>query len=173
MGYTLLEGLMMGTRCGDLDPAIVFLLQEKEGLSTDEIDMLLNKQSGLKGTCGSNDMRDILQRCEKGDTLAILARDAFVHRIRRYLGAYLAELPQCHAIIFTGGIGENSAEIRNIVCKDLEHIGIVINQQKNNNHPLNTNFNISQDSFTIKIFAQPTDEELMIAQKTVEVLLDI
>jgi len=172
MGYTPLEGLMMGTRCGDLDPAIVFLLQEKEGLSTDEIDLLLNKQSGLKGICGSNDMRDILQRCENNDKLAILARDAFVHRIRRYLGAYVAEIPNCNAIIFTGGIGENSAKIRELVCKDLSHLGINLDLDKNNTRPLGADFQISQKSSSVKIFAQPTDEELMIAQKTIEVLLN-
>ncbi|MGI9343375.1 MAG: acetate/propionate family kinase, partial [Gammaproteobacteria bacterium] len=119
MGMTPLEGLVMGTRCGDLDPAIVFFLARETGLDNDALESLLNRDSGLKGICGVNDMREVLRRVEDGDERAELAIDIYAYRIKKYIGAYCAALGRIDAIVFTAGIGENSPDIRSRACSGL------------------------------------------------------
>ncbi len=169
MGLTPLEGLIMGTRCGDIDPAIIFYLSRATGMSNDELESLLNKQSGLKGICGENDMREVLRRSASGDASARLAVDMFAYRIKKYLGAYFAVLGGADAVVFTAGVGENSPEIRARCCEGLEHLGIKIDSAKNearHDGPVE----IQQDEGNVKILVVPTDEELEIAQETVETL---
>lgn len=165
MGFTPLEGLVMGTRCGDLDPALVGIICEKENLTWDDIDNLMNKDSGLKGICGKSDMRDILSDARNGNKSARLARDIFVHRIKKYIGSYLAVLNGADAIIFTGGIGENSTEIRNLCLSDLDNLNIFLDEQKNRQPDLH-NHAIHKANSRTQILVIPTDEEWMIANKT-------
>jgi acetate kinase len=167
MGFTPLEGLIMGTRCGDLDPAIVFYLENEADLSTKEVDKLLNKQSGLKGICGINDLREIEEKASSGDAKAKLAIEMMVTRIKKYVGAYAALLGRVDAIIFTGGIGEHSKLIRKLVCEGLdESIGAEIDLKKNEENEMI----ISKDGSNIAILVTPTNEELEIANQTVEVI---
>jgi acetate kinase len=161
MGFTPLEGLIMGTRSGDLDPAIIFYLCQKLNLSITKIDTMLNKQSGLKGICGSNDMREILDLIKKGDKKASLALEMFIYRIKKYIGSYVAVIGKVDALIFTGGIGEHVPIVRQKVCQGLEDgLGIVIDLNKNLQ---NNSSKISLDNSKIKIFIIPTNEELFIA----------
>lgn len=170
MGYTPVEGLVMGTRCGDLDPALVTLLQEKQGLSTDDIDTLLNKAAGLKGLCGMNDMRDILAAvATDGDEAAELALDVFCYRIRKYVGAYLAVLGgDVDGIIFTAGIGEHADEVRYRALQGLSNLGIDIDEMANREGQTV----ISTGESRIPVLIMPTDEALKIAQHTLSVLDD-
>ena len=123
MGLTPLEGLVMGTRCGDIDPAIHFYLCRNAGMDTNTLDALFNRQSGLLGICGVNDMREIHRLAGEGDAKAELAIRIFCHRLKKYLGAYYAELGRVDAVVFTGGIGENDADVRGRTCADLERPG--------------------------------------------------
>ncbi len=172
MGMTPLEGLIMGTRSGDIDPAIIFYLGRKTGLSQDEIEALLNKRSGLKGICGVNDMREIAQLADKGDAPARLAIEMYCYRIKKYIGAYSAVLGDVDALVFTGGIGENAADIRARSCEGLSKMGIEVDQNKNN---LKTNGirGIQSDKSSVSILVIPTDEELEIAEQTVEKIKSI
>ena len=167
MGMTPLEGLIMGTRSGDLDPAIIFYLGRKTGLSPDEIEALLNKHSGLKGICGINDMREIAQLANKGDGSARLAIEMYCYRIKKYIGAYHAVLGQVDALVFTAGIGENAADIRLRSCEGLSNLGIEIDENINS---LKTNGirEIKSNKSSVNILVVPTDEELEIAEQTVE-----
>ncbi|MBT3192847.1 MAG: acetate kinase, partial [Verrucomicrobia bacterium] len=131
MGMTPLEGLIMGTRCGDIDPAIIFYLGRVTGLSPDEIEARLNKESGLRGICGAGDMREVISRKEAGDEQAALAHDMVAYRIKKYLGAYYAVLGRVDAVVFTAGIGENVHCIRAKVCEGLENLGIEFDPDKN------------------------------------------
>jgi acetate kinase len=167
MGLTPLEGLVMGTRCGDLDPAVHFYLAREAGLSMEEVEALLNKQSGLKGICGVNDMREILRLAESGDRQAQLAIDLYCYRIKKYIGAYFAVLGQVDALVFTGGIGENAALIRSRSCEDLAGLGIKIDN-KNNESNSGKCFEIQGTKSAIKILVIATNEELEIARQTVE-----
>jgi acetate kinase len=167
MGLTPLEGLIMGTRCGDLDPAIAFYLARRMGSSNEEMESLLNHQSGLKGICGANDMREILRLASGGNPRAQLAIDMFCYRIKKYLGAYFAVLGRVDAIVFTGGIGENAAAIRKQCCDDLAGLGIFVDDPKNEGSS-DKLFEIQPDGCPIKILVIPTDEELEIARQTVE-----
>ncbi len=169
MGMTPLAGLVMGTRCGDIDPAIHPYLMQNTGMNAEELDAVLNKKSGLKGLCGVNDMRDIHAARAKGDKAAQLAFDVFAHRIRSYLGAYYAVLGRVDAVIFTAGIGENDNHCREAVCKDLDHLGIAINLEKNNTRSGDVR-NISADGSRIPVLVVPTNEELAIAKATLKVL---
>jgi len=166
MGMTPLEGLIMGTRSGDLDPAIIFYLGRKTGFSPDEIETLLNKNSGLKGICGVNDMREIAQLAEKGDAPARLAIEMYCYRIKKYIGAYYTVLGQVDALVFTAGIGENAADIRLRTCTGLSGLGIEVDENKNN---LKTNGvqEIQSTKSSVSILVIPTDEELEIAEQTV------
>jgi acetate kinase len=169
MGLTPLEGLIMGTRCGDIDPAVHFYLMRQTGMSADEIEKLLNSRSGLKGICGMNDMRQIQQKAEAGDERAMLALDMFCYRVRKYTGAYSAALSGIDAIVFTGGIGENSAMVRERTCSDLDNLGISIDQKKNKVVSGKIS-EIQQDGAAIKIMVIATDEELEIARQTIETI---
>lgn len=169
MGLTPLEGLIMGTRSGDIDPAIHFYLMRQTGLSADEVEKLLNSQSGLKGICGMNDMRQIHQKAEAGDDRAQLALDMFCYRVRKYIGAYRAAIGRTDAILFTGGIGENSALVRERTCSGLDNLGISLDLKKNKAVSGRIS-EIQQDGASIKIMVIATDEELEIARQTIETI---
>lgn len=163
MGMTPLEGIMMGTRCGDLDPAIVFYLN-RTGLSNEAIDTALNKQSGLKGLCGENDMRTVHEMAKAGDELARLALAMYSYRIKKYIGAYFAVLGHVDALIFTGGIGEHDAWLRAQCCAQLNVLGIAIDQGKNTLAKGELS-EVNQSAFALKVLVIETNEELEIAQQ--------
>ncbi|PIW69354.1 MAG: acetate kinase [Ignavibacteriales bacterium CG12_big_fil_rev_8_21_14_0_65_30_8] len=170
MGFTPLEGLLMGTRSGDIDPSIITFLMGKEGLTLYEVNTLLNKHSGLMGVSGiSSDMREILSALEEDNKKAQFAFDIFCYRIKKYLGSYSAAMGGLDAFVFTGGIGENSAKIRKEVCTDLEFIGIEIDEERNNTK----NKIISTESSRVKVFCLPTNEELVIATDTEKIISNI
>ena len=168
MGMTPLEGLVMGTRCGDIDPAIVNLIATKEGLSIDEVEALLNTQSGLLGISGlTNDMRVLLKKVQGGDDpRARLAIEVFCYRARKYIGAFLACMGGADAVVFTGGIGENSPDIRARICEGLEWAGLKIDEDSNK-QMVGLEGQISTDDSSLHAFVIPTDEELLIARDTV------
>jgi len=169
MGLTPLEGLVMGTRSGDIDPAIVDFIGAKEGLSAHEVDTLLNKQAGLLGISGlTNDMRELLAEAhENNDRRARLAIDIFCYRARKYIGAYLAAVGGADAVIFTGGIGENSSEVREKICEGLEWLGLDLDTERNAQHQHGREGLISKDGSRLAAYVIPTDEELLIARDTV------
>ena len=166
MGMTPLEGLIMGTRSGDIDPAIIFYLASQAGYASDKIESLLNKQSGLKGICGVNDMREIGQLADKGDKTAKLAIEMYCYRIKKYIGAYFAVLGRVDALVFTGGIGENAAAIRSRCCEGLSRLGIEVDD-KINGRQTHGILAIQSETATIQILVIPTNEELEIAEQTV------
>jgi acetate kinase len=168
MGFTPLEGLVMGTRSGDLDPAIIDYISAKEGLSAQEVETLLNKQSGLLGISGlTNDMRELLAEAhEHDDRRARLAIEIFSYRAKKYIGAYLAAMNGADAIIFTGGIGENSAEVRALICDGLEWMGLELDEERNGSHTDGREGLISRDGSRLAAYVIPTDEELLIARDT-------
>ncbi|GAB4315407.1 MAG: acetate kinase [Candidatus Zixiibacteriota bacterium] len=175
MGFTPLEGLMMGTRAGDIDPSIIEYLTIKEGMTLREIDTLLNKQSGLLGISGlTGDMRDLLaEEAENQDRRSRLAIEIFCRRVRKYIGAYYADLGNAQAIIFTGGIGENSPAIRQRICNGLESLGLKIDHERNNSAiGGQADKQISTDDSTFHAYMIPTNEELLIARDTVRVIKD-
>ena len=174
MGFTPLEGLVMGTRCGDVDPSLVEHVALKEGMSLREMGTLLNKQSGLFGVSGlTSDMRDLLdEEREHGDRRATLAIDLFVRRVKHYVGAYLAELGGAEAIVFSGGIGENSPEVRRRVCHGLGWLGIELDPARNAALPPGTEGEVGVGGARVRIAVIPTDEERMIARETAAVLAD-
>ncbi len=172
MGMTPLEGLVMGTRSGDIDPAVIEYLMLKEGLSIQELDALLNRQSGLIGISGlTNDMRDLLaEEKEHDDRRARLAIDMFVSRVRKYIGAYLAVLGGAQAVVFSGGIGENSADIRRRICEGMEWCGLRLDPDKNESAVGGVEAEISASDATLRSYVIPTDEELLIARDTVRLV---
>ncbi|HTR20690.1 MAG TPA: acetate kinase [Gemmatimonadales bacterium] len=174
MGLTPLEGLVMGTRSGDLDPSILDLLHHKEGMSFEEVDNLMNKHSGLLGLSGlTNDMRELLEEASTNhDRRAQLAIDIFCLRVRKYLGAYLARMNGADAILFTGGIGENAAEIRRRICSDLSFFGIALDQAKNAAMVNGQEGEIGAADSRLRLFVIPTNEELLIARDTVRCVQD-
>ncbi len=170
MGMTPLEGLMMGTRSGDIDPAIIPYLTRTHALSLDDIDTLLNKESGLKGICGTNDMREVLEKVAKKDKQATLALEMYIYRILKYIGAYTIVLGRVDAIVFTGGIGEHAAELRERVCKRLSTaLDLQIDPIKNRKK-LRGNREIQKDNSQIKLLVIPTNEELEIVLQTQNIL---
>ncbi|MGO1255594.1 MAG: acetate/propionate family kinase [Microbacterium gubbeenense] len=169
MGFTPLEGLVMGTRTGDLDPAILLHLQRRAQLSTDEIDDLLNKKSGLVGLAGANDMRDLTSRAEAGDDRAQLAIDVYTHRLRAYAGAYLAQLGGADVVSFTAGIGENVAHIRASALRGLEFAGVRVDPDRNSSVRRGAITRISTDDSRVAVLVVPTDEEVEIARQTLAV----
>ncbi|MDL2316494.1 acetate kinase [Desulfovibrio sp. OttesenSCG-928-A18] len=169
MGMTPLAGVVMGTRCGDIDPAIHAYLGRQTGMGLEDIDSLLNRKSGMKGICGMNDMRDIHAARKKGDARAQLAFDMFCHSIRKYIGAYYAVLGRVDAIVFTAGIGENDPESRAAICKDLEAMGIVIDPAKNEKRFDNAR-SISPVGVKVRVLVVPTNEEIVIAGATAALL---
>jgi acetate kinase len=170
MGLTPLEGLIMGTRSGDLDPAIIHYIYANCGLGPDEIDTLLNKESGLKGITGENDLRIIEENFLKGDPRAKLALQMYTYRIKKYIGAYLAILGKLDAIVFTAGVGENSPIIREMTLRQLGHLGILLDDTKNNIGRKDDVLELSQDDASIKILVIPTDEELEMSLQTVQLV---
>jgi acetate kinase len=169
MGMTPLEGLVMGTRSGDIDPAIIDYLAIKEGLSVTQLDTMLNKQSGLIGISGlTNDMRELLEEAhEKNDRRARLAIEIFCYRARKYIGAYLAAMGGADAIVFTGGIGENAAEVRALICEGLQWAGLEIDAERNAGCSGGCEGLISTEGSRLAAYTIPTDEELLIARDTV------
>jgi acetate kinase len=169
MGMTPLAGLIMGTRCGEIDPGICVHLQTALGLKAGELDDLLNKKSGLKGICGVNDMRDIHRRRAAGDPLARLAFEMFVYGVKKYIGAYAAALGRIDALVFTAGIGENDPEVRRECCEGLDMLGIRIDPVRN--------FAAGRDARPIhaadgrvQVLVIPADEELEIARQTADAI---
>ena len=165
MGLTPLEGLVMGTRCGDIDPAIVTFLMNKKNLSVSEIDNLMNKKSGVLGISGvSSDFRDIEDAANKGNHRAQLALDKFAYTVRKYIGSYAAVMCGVDVVVFTAGLGENSASARKLICEGLECLGVSIDDDKNNIRGKEAE--ISKDNSAVKVFVIPTNEEVMIARDT-------
>jgi len=162
MGFTPLEGLIMGTRSGDIDPAILPYLARMNDMSMTELDTMLNKESGLKGICGNNDMRKVDEMAQEGDDHAKLALEMFHYRIKKYIGAYFAVLGRVDCLIFTGGIGENDINVRKNSCSNLENFGIIIDETKNNQRAKKV-IEISTRESKVKVLAIPTNEELEIA----------
>jgi acetate kinase len=172
MGFTPLEGLVMGTRSGDVDPAVLDFVAHKEGLSLGEVEALLNKQSGLLGISGlTNDMRELLAEAdEHDDRRARLAIEVFCYRARKYLGAYLAALDGADAVIFTGGIGENAPAVRARVCEGVRWAGVELDAGRNDATVGGSEGKISSDASRLEVWVLPTDEELLIARDSVRVV---
>lgn len=163
MGFTPLAGLMMGTRCGDIDPSIIPFLQNEKNLSANDMDKLMNAESGFKGITGfSSDTRDIISEAEKGNDRAKLALDMFASRVKQTIGAYAAELDGVDVLIFTAGIGENSSVIREMVCENLTFLGIELDPQMNQKN----NRRISTETSKVEVLVVETNEELMIVRDT-------
>lgn len=175
MGMTPLEGLVMGTRSGDLDPALLDMIASKEGLSLTEVESMLNKQSGLLGISGlTHDMRELLAEArENNDRRASLAMEIYAYRVRKYIGAYLAGMGGADGIIFTGGVGENSAEIRAQVCTGLEWMGLSLDGKANTQTVNGAEGAISTADSRLAAWVIPTDEELMIARDTARLVLGL
>ena len=169
MGLTPLEGLVMGTRSGDVDPAIPAYLTRELGMSTDEIDRALNTASGLKGLAGENDFRELSRLRAQGDERADLAFDVYCHRIRKYVGAYYAVLGTVDAVVFTAGVGEHSADVRAASLSGLERLGITIDDDRNN-APSAGARRISTGDSEVAVFVVPTNEEWQIARETLSVV---
>jgi acetate kinase len=165
MGLTPLAGLVMGTRSGDVDPALPFFLADRLGMSLGQIDDLLNRESGMKGLCGQSDMRDILAKRAAGDRRAKLAVEVYAYRVKKYIGAFLAVLGRPDALVFTAGVGENSPEIRALCCRGLEELGIAVDGGRNNLAGKEAVDVASRES-RVRILVIPTNEELKIAQET-------
>jgi acetate kinase len=165
MGLTPLEGLLMGTRTGDMDPAVVLYIMDKDKLSPQEMNTLLNSKSGIKGVSGiSNDMRQVIAKAKEGDARAKLALDMFDYRLIKYIGSYVAAMGGCDAVVFTGGIGENDAAMRARVLEPLQFIGIDMDPARNSSDAKEKV--ITRDGSRISVWVVPTNEELMIARKT-------
>jgi acetate kinase len=176
MGLSPLEGLVMGTRSGDLDPAVVFHLVRHAGMSLDEVDTLLNKRSGLLGLCGDNDLREIERRARDGDEAAELALEVYTYRIRKYLGAYTAALGGLDVVVFTAGVGENQPIVRERVCGDLELFGIALDADRNRTADTAAAPDgvvpIHADTSRVAVLVVATDEEREIAEQTRAALVD-
>ena len=171
MGFTPLAGVVMGTRCGDIDPAIVKFIAEAEGMTIAEVDSLLNKQSGVQGISGvSSDFRDLEAAQAEGNERAALALDMFVESVRKFIGSYMVKMGGVDAIIFTAGIGENTPVMRDAITKNLEVFGIKVDAEKNAKAIRGAQMDISAADSKVKILVVPTNEELMIAKETLELL---
>jgi len=166
MGFTPLQGLMMGTRSGDVDPAIITFLCKKLKKKPEEITSILNKESGLLGIDGYSDVRTIHEKALKGNKKCILGLDMFAYRVTEYIGSYIGIMKKVDAIVFTGGIGEGAHYLRELICKHLENVGIKLDKRKNKQHSTT----ISAKNSKIKVLVIPTNEELMIAQETKEII---
>ncbi len=172
MGHTPLEGLVMGTRCGDLDPALVLHIMKKENLTIDEMDTLLNKKAGILGISQwSSDQRDLEdgypeQNIKNNKPLGNLALEIFAYRVRKYIGAYMAVINGCDALVFTAGVGENSPIIRDLVCRDMDFLGVKLDPEKNKKTWRGAEGDISTDDARVRTLVVPTNEELVIAEDT-------
>ncbi len=172
MGFTPLDGLMMGTRCGSIDPALVPFIMEKENLSVSEINSYLNKKSGFLGISGvSSDCRDLCAAIDAGNRRAKLALDIFCYQIKKYIGAYSAAMGGLDAIVFTAGIGENTEIVRKLACEGLEYLGVELDENINDHvsRPVSTTC-LSKDTSRVKIYLIPTNEEYVIASDTAEIV---
>ena len=170
MGFTPLEGLIMGTRCGDVDPAMVLFIMEKEGLSPHECDMLMNHECGLIGVSGiSSDMRDLITAYKEGNNRARLALQMYTYRIRKYIGMYSASMNGVDVIVFTGGIGENAALIRSMCCNNMEYLGIDFDEEKNEKI-IGTEGELTAQNSKVRVLCIPTNEELVIARDTARIV---
>ncbi|MCK5221718.1 MAG: acetate/propionate family kinase, partial [Candidatus Aminicenantes bacterium] len=170
MGFTPLEGLMMGTRCGDIDPAILVFLQSTHSCNSEDVNMIFNRMSGIMGISGvSSDMRDVEKAAEDGNERAELAINMFAYRIRKYIGAYIAALNGVDLIIFTAGIGERDIIIRERTLTDMDFLGINFDKEKNDG-VFGEFGEISKEGSPVRVMVIPTNEELEIAEQTVEVL---
>ncbi len=169
MGMTPLAGIMMGTRCGDIDPAISGFIADSKKMTINEIESVFNKESGLKGICGKNDMRDIHNSIEEGDKLAQLAVDMFSYRIKKFIGSYYAALGTVDAIVFTAGIGENDDVVRKLSCENMSGLGIELDMEKNEGRIGEPKI-ISKDDSRVQVWVIPTNEELQIAHDTMKVV---
>lgn len=169
LGMSTISGLVMGTRIGDIDPGVLIFMQEKLGLDWKDLKRILNKESGLLGLCGDNDLRNVSKRYEEGDEAAILALSVYSYRIKKYIGAYLAAIGKIDAIVFTAGVGENSSLIRKLSTNGLDHLGIIIDDNKNE---VKTDLirDISSPSASIKTLVIPTNEEYEIARQAFALL---
>lgn len=171
MGFTPLEGVSMGTRSGDIDPAVVEYIMDKTGMSVHETIEVLNKKSGLLGLSEhSNDHRDIVARANEGDPKSILASNRYDYMVKKYIGSYSAAMNGVDAIIFSAGIGENSYEFREGVMKDMEYLGVDFDFEANKNFKRGENFKISKDSSKVAVYIIPTNEELSMARQTKAIL---
>lgn len=169
MGFTPLEGLVMGTRCGDIDPAIIDFICKKEGLTISEVNNILNKKSGVLGISGvSSDFRDIEEAALKGNERAELALKVYANKVKFYIGAYMAELNGADAVVFTAGLGENGILMRRMICSDMENLGLVLCPKRN--EVKGQEKVISTDESPVRILLIPTNEELMIAKDTYEII---
>ena len=169
MGFTPLEGLVMGTRSGDIDPAIISFLAEKEGISVDAVNTILNKKSGVMGISGvSSDFRDLETAAEEGNQRAELAIKVFAHRVKFYIGAYIAELNGADAIVFTAGVGENDIGMRSLILQEMDHLGIRLDEKANDVRGKERI--ISTEDSKVKVLLVPTNEELMIARDTYHIV---
>jgi acetate kinase len=172
MGFTPLDGLIMGTRSGGVDPAVITFISEKEGITADEVINILNKKSGVAGISGvSSDFRDLAEAEAQGNERAALALKMFAWRVKYYIGAYMAEMNGADAIVFTAGIGENDIDMRKQICSDLDGLGVELDEEKNNVR--GEERIVSKDSSKVKILVIPTNEELMIAQDTAEIVSNL
>jgi len=170
MGFTPLEGLIMGTRCGDVDPAMVLFVMEKDHLGPHECDTLMNKESGLIGISGiSSDMRDIIKAYEGGNDRARLALQMYSYRIKKYIGMYAASLNGVDIIVFTGGVGEKAVLIRSMCCTDMEYLGIDFDEEKNKK-AVGTEGELTAQGSKVRVLCIPTNEELVIAKDTVRII---
>lgn len=165
MGLTPLEGVMMGTRSGDIDGGAIAFIEKKLGLDADGVSNLLNKKSGVYGLCGYTDMRDVASAAANGDTKAAIAQDSYFYRVKKYVGAYAAAMGGCDVLVFTAGVGENQSAIREVVCSDMEYMGIKLDKAKNDQIHGEEALISTPDS-KVKVVVIPTDEELMIASDT-------
>ncbi len=170
MGVTPLEGIMMGTRCGSIDPAIVPIIMKKEGLTPDQMDAVMNKKSGMLGICGTSDNRTIEARAKEGDERAKLVESMLCHQLTKYIGSYAAAMGGVDAIIFTGGIGENNPQYRDRVCDKLKFMGVEIDYAVNDQMRRGPEGEISTPDSKVKVFVVCTNEELMIARDTKEIV---
>lgn len=169
MGLSPLAGLMMGTRSGDIDPSI-YLFLSKKGYSVEAIDKMLNKESGLVGIAGENDLRELSKSYEKGDKEAVLALEMYTYRIKKFIGAYAASMNGLDAIVFTAGVGENSTLVRKLVCTELSFLGIQLSEQANMKRASSEILNLSDSDATCQILVVPTDEEVEILNESTEFL---
>ena len=167
MGLTPLEGLVMGTRGGDIDPGVIIYLARQLGMRAEEIDGALNQESGLTGLCGVGDLRDVLGRAAAGDVRARLALDVYTYRMRKYIGAYMAALGHVDAIVFTAGVGENSPDIRERACEGLEALGVELDETRNRANTEGARA-IHREGAPIAVLVVPTNEELEIAEQTLQ-----
>ena len=172
MGLTPLEGAVMGTRCGDIDPAIPAFMMQKENLSAKEIDSILNKKSGILGITGRfTDRRDVIENADKGDRLCILALDIEAYRLKKYIGSYMAAVGRLDAVVFTAGVGEMGWPIRERAIEGLEHLGIYLDKERNKGAMTRKRETlITTDDSTVKVYVIPTDEELVFTEDVVAIL---